>query len=324
MANNNENIEVNASSWMPDVLGNGFHMCYVSQGIDYSGNVRCTIIRKKARQNTERGVLYIHGFSDYFFQEEMANRFIEQGYNFYAVDLRKYGRSFTQGQKMFQVRNLEEYFLDIQAGIDMMKKDGNCNIVLLGHSTGGLISSLYMQCMPDPAIKVLVLNSPFLAWNLPKWMVRFGIPLLKQIAGPFPNMKIKGDRTTNYASTLAKHLGGEWSYNTAWKPDVMPDVDAAWIRAIDNGQKRLRQGEINVPILLLHSDKSAKQGDTIEKFRMSDAVLNVDSIAEAGRLLGPNVEDVTIKDGLHDLVLSRKNVRDEVYNTIFRWLEKFI
>ena len=57
---------------------------------------------------------------------------------------------------------------------------------------------------------------------------------------------------------------------------------------------------------------------------MSDAVLNVDSIAEAGRLLGPNVEDVTIKDGLHDLVLSRKNVRDEVYNTIFRWLEKFI
>ena len=114
MADNNENIEANVSSWMPDVLGNGFHMCYVSQGIDYSGNVRCTIIRKKARQNTERGVLYIHGFSDYFFQEEMANRFIEQGYNFYAVDLRKYGRSYTQGQKMFQVRNLEEYFMDIQ------------------------------------------------------------------------------------------------------------------------------------------------------------------------------------------------------------------
>ena len=110
MTDNNENIEANVSSWMPDVLGNGFHMCYVSQGIDYSGNVRCAIIRKKARQNTERGVLYIHGFSDYFFQKEMANRFIEQGYNFYAVDLRKYGRSFTQGQKMFQVRNLEEYF----------------------------------------------------------------------------------------------------------------------------------------------------------------------------------------------------------------------
>ena len=57
---------------------------------------------------------------------------------------------------------------------------------------------------------------------------------------------------------------------------------------------------------------------------MSDAVLNVDSIAEAGRFLGSNVEEATIKNGLHDLVLSRKNVRDEVYNTIFRWLEKFI
>lgn len=320
MADNKENV----SLWIPDVLGNGFQMYYVPQGKDYSGNVRCTIIRKKAKTNTGHGVLYIHGFSDYFFQEEMANRFIEQGYNFYAVDLRKYGRSFMQEQKMFQVRNMEEYFPDIQAGIDMMKIDGNCKIVLLGHSTGGLSSSLYMQRMPDPAIKVLVLNSPFLAWNLSKWMIRFGIPLLKQIAGLFPNMKVKGDRTTNYASTLAQHLGGEWSYNTEWKPDVMPDVDLAWIRAIDNGQKLLQQGGINVPILLLHSDKSAKQGDTLEYFRTSDAVLNVDNIAKAGRLLGPNIEERIIKDGLHDLVLSRKNVRNEVYNTIFLWLEKII
>lgn len=324
MTDNKENIEHNASSWTPDVLGNGFQMCYVSQGKDYSGQVRCTIIRKKTEQDTAKGVLYIHGFSDYFFQEEMANRFVEQGYNFYAVDLRKYGRSLMPEQKMFQVKDMKEYFPDIQAGIDMMKADGNSDIVLLGHSTGGLSTSLYMQCMPDPAIKVLVLNSPFLAWNLSKPMVNLGIPLLKAFAGLFPNMKVKGDRSTNYASTLAKHLGGEWSYNTTWKPDVMPDVDAAWVRAIDNGQKQLQHGGINVPILLLHSDKSAYQGDTVERFRTSDAVLNVDSIAKAGRLLGADVEEAIIKDGLHDLVLSRKNVRDEVFNTIFRWLKRFV
>ncbi len=71
----------NIPSWMPDILGDGFQMCHISQGKDYSGNVQCTIVRKETEQDTGRGVLYIHGFSDYFFQEEMANRFIERGYN---------------------------------------------------------------------------------------------------------------------------------------------------------------------------------------------------------------------------------------------------
>lgn len=324
MSNNDRKYQESPITWTPDVLGDGFFMRSIRQKEDYSGSVQCTIIRKKANTNTCKGVLYVHGFSDYFFQKEMANRFIEHGYNFYAIDLRKYGRSIMPGQKMFQVKDMSEYFDDIQAGVDVMKEDGNSKIVLMGHSTGGLTTSLYMQYITDPAIKALVLNSPFLAWNLPKWKIRYGIPLLKELARLFPWLKVKGDRTTNYASTLAKHLGGERTYDIKWKPDVMPDVDAAWIRAIDEGQKQLRKGGIDVPILLLHSDKSAKRGDSIERFHTSDAVLNVDSIAKAGKQLGHNVEEVTIKDGIHDLVLSRKNVREEVYNIIFRWLEKTV
>ena len=32
------------------------------------------------------------GFNDYFFQAEMGRQFADSGYNFYAVDLRRYGR----------------------------------------------------------------------------------------------------------------------------------------------------------------------------------------------------------------------------------------
>jgi len=52
----------------------------------------------------------------------MAEMFASNGYNFYAVDLRKYGRSLIAGQKMFQVRRLDEYFADINATIKIMAR----------------------------------------------------------------------------------------------------------------------------------------------------------------------------------------------------------
>ena len=35
----------------------------------------------------------MHGFADYFFQTPAADFWVERGYDFYALDLRKYGRS---------------------------------------------------------------------------------------------------------------------------------------------------------------------------------------------------------------------------------------
>ena len=307
--------------WSPDILGHGFDMRHIVQPRDYSGHVRCTVIRRRATAGKGRGVLYVHGFSDYFFQKEMAEEFTGRNYDFYAVDLRKYGRSTTDEQKMFQVRDLSEYFPDISAGIEAMRSDGVDKIILLGHSTGGLTASLFLQRTKCPAVKALILNSPFLAWNLP-WASRtLGIPVIKALARLMPSLKVSSsDGGNDYAASLSKHLGGEWNYDTSWKPDVLPDVDTGWIRAIDNAQKELRKGGIGVPVLLMHSARSARSGDSKERFSCSDGVLDVRSIAEAGRRLGPLVTDVTVDGGLHDLVLSRKDVRQSVYNTKFNWL----
>lgn len=306
-------------AWMPDRLGDGLEMTFVPMPDDYSGPVRCAVIRKRLK-GAERGVLYIHGFSDYFFQREMVDEFVDHGYSFYAVDLRKYGRSYMPGQKMFQVRDIREYFADIQAAIDRMKADGCREVVLLGHSTGGLSSSLYMQQAPDPVVKALVLNSPFLAWNLPAVMRRVGVPVVSALGGIFPGMHIKSGGTIDYNAAIARHLGGEWEYDPALKPDIMPDVDAGWIRAIDRAQRSLRRGGIRVPVLLLHSVRSVRPGDSPERYHDSDGVLDVDLIAEAGLRLGPDVTEVPIADGLHDLVLSRRDVRERVYDVIFQWL----
>ena len=76
---------------------------------DYNGKVVATLVRRM-QPETDRAVLYVHGYNDYFFQSQMADSLNSWGVNFYAVDLRKYGRSLLPGQTPFEVYELEEYF----------------------------------------------------------------------------------------------------------------------------------------------------------------------------------------------------------------------
>ncbi len=57
---------------------------------------------QKSPQNTQKAVLYIHGFIDYFFQTEMAEQFNQHGYDFYALDLRKYWSFSLEPSKILQ------------------------------------------------------------------------------------------------------------------------------------------------------------------------------------------------------------------------------
>ncbi len=306
--------------WRPDCLGDGFEMTYVTQPDDYSGHVRCAVVRHMAIEPTVKAVLYVHGYSDYFFQREMAEVFARNGYNFYAVDLRKYGRALMKGQKMFQVRDLHEYFADIEAAIAIIKADGNETIALMGHSTGGLTASLYMSGTPSPMINALVLNSPFLDWNLPAALRRVAIPVVSAIGRFIPGVRVSQRPDRGYAESLLSEFGGEWAYNRSWKLDVLPDPDMGWIRAIETAQKDLRRGRVKVPVLLLHSAESVKPGDPKDKYSRADAILDVESISRHGRELGPEITEVAFEGGLHDLVLSRREVRKEVYLTILSWL----
>lgn len=311
---------MNERNWQPDVLGSPFENIIVDGGRDYSGRVQCVVVRLLA-QDVDKAVVYVHGFSDYFFQRQMAEKFAAHGYSFYAVDLRKYGRALIDGQRRFEVRDMKEYFPDIQAAIDIAKADGNEEIILMGHSTGGLSTSLYMAASPDAAVKGLILNSPFLAWNLPAIMRRVIVPAVSFIGRFFPLIPMKSGGTIDYHRSLSKNMDGEWDFDSRWKPDIMPDVDAGWIHAIDSAQRALCKGGVKVPVLLMHSDRSAHHGDGPKAYASSDGVLDVRLISDAGRRLGENVTEATIAGGLHDLVLSRRDVRDIVYKTIFEWLK---
>jgi alpha-beta hydrolase superfamily lysophospholipase len=80
-----------------------------------------------------------------------------------------------------------------------------------------------------------------------------------------------------------------------------------WVGAILAAQARVHAGlEIACPVLTMHSDEA-------------DIVLDWRHMAKWGRTLGPRASVQAFPGGLHDLVLSRREVRDAVFHAVFSW-----
>jgi len=306
-----------------DILKIGFEQCTIPLSNDYEGKVIATLIRQWSKTESSKAILYIHGFNDYFFQQEMAFRFIDNGYNFYALDLRKYGRSFQPHQKFNDIRNLKDYYEEINKAIDIIKNEQNTNITLMGHSTGGLILTLYAKDHTiDKRFDGLILNSPFYKFNLNP-VIRSLIPVVSFFGKYFPRLRISGGFAEEYGKNLHKSFDGEWEYNLDWKPNIPPKVNLGWIRAIHRAQRELSQKfSISQPVLVMHSSRSTKDTKDLLQLRTSDSILNVADIDKISQNISGNVEISTISGGLHDLVLSQELVRIRVYNTIFDWLKR--
>lgn len=310
-----------AQGWHPDRFLPGYEEITVNQPDDYSGAVRCTVVRKLTPEPSHIGVLYVHGYNDYFFQSELGDTFVDSCYNFYAVDLRKYGRSLSADQTPYECRNISEYYPDINAAVSLMLEQGIDSIILMGHSTGGLIVASYMNNAPSRNIKGVILNSPFLEWNMGGFMRNFAIPIVSWIGSWWPRLAISQGDGTAYAESLLSQYHGEWSYDTNLKTVHPRKVTAGWIRTITLAQKALRKdSDIKCPVLLMHSDKSVYGNKWTVEHNRGDAVLNVDDIVKYGKTLGSDVTQITIPDGLHDLALSAPAVRHFYYTAIFAWL----
>lgn len=317
-------IDIYARDWTADVLGADYEQTTVNMADDYSGKVRCTVVKKSAEGST-KAVLYVHGYNDYFFQKEMSDRFVAEGYNFYAVDLRKYGRSLLPEQRRFEVHNIDEYYADIDTAINVALEDGNKDVILMGHSTGGLTLSCYMASGAGDKypIKALLLNSPFLDMNLSSFNENVAVPFVSWMSSMFKDIEINQGNSNSYAQSLLKKYHGEWGYNTSWKLEISPAVTSGWLGAIHKAHVYIQKGaNIKCPVLLMRSDKSIDGDGWNPSYNRGDAVLDVNDISRYGRKLGKNVTEFIVKDGLHDLFLSRKPVRYALYINVFEWLRE--
>ena len=317
-------MTIQKSEYQPDVLGTGYEQLTLNFPDDYEGKVTATLVRKKAAQATKKAVLYIHGFIDYFFQTEMAEQFNAHGYDFYALDLRKYGRSHLPHQKYYYVLNLNEYDAEITEALKIIGNEGHDHVVLSGHSTGGLTTTLYVAHHPNhPLIKALWCNSPFYNFNMPAWKEKFALPRLSALGGHFPNLRFPSELNKWYVTSLHKSLKGEWDFSLEWKKPSYPKVYLSFVHAIYEAQKEIYSGtQISVPTLVMHSHQTKNPRKFNKDAQTSDVILSVKGIEKYAKKLQGDVTIMTIKNGLHDLVLSAPPVRAEVYTKLFTWLQQ--
>lgn len=312
------------TTWHPDILP-GYEARYVNQGEAFDGPCRSTIVRLRAQRPSRRAYLYVHGFNDYFFQSEMGRRFVDSGYNFYAVDLRRYGRSKEPWQYPYNIRDIREYYADIDSALAQIRRDGNTDITLSGHSTGGLtVLSFAADKGPDCGVDRVVTDSPFLEWNYNSFYRNVAVPVVQFLGKIFKNSKIKQSHCDGYAYSLLRQYHGQWEYNTDWKMIYSPPVTFSWVGAINAAQSRLmkRRKDIAVPILVMHSSRKIDGCGWTQEFQTGDAVLDPAMIHERGSLLGHERVVCAIDSGIHDLILSEPGPREAAYDTIFKFIGK--
>ncbi|WP_440312189.1 alpha/beta hydrolase [Leucobacter chromiireducens] len=324
------------TEWCGDVLGAGFSCTELDLGADEEGPLCATLvrclpeplslwerIRGHAPQLDGVDVLYVHGWSDYFFQTELAHFWTSRGARFYALDLRKYGRSLRPGQTPGYIEHLEDYDAEIDQAVACIAEEGpERELVLLGHSTGGLVLSLWAARHPGAAA-ALVLNSPWLEFQLATAGRQAIAPLVSLSARMTPKEMapqidagyyMRAQREVGPADELA-HL------NLEWRPERSHTMSAGWLRAILAGHERVSKGlGIPIPIQVLLSERSIAPLRWSEDLTRADTVLDVEAVARAALRLGPSVTVDRVSGGLHDLFLSAPAPRADAYDRLERWL----
>jgi alpha-beta hydrolase superfamily lysophospholipase len=305
-----------------DVLGAPYEARTIRLADDVEGEVVATLVRLRTGAPTNRAVLYLHGFVDYFFQKHLAEFFTERGYDFYALDLRKYGRSLRPHQTPNFIADLASYDEEINEAVRIIREeDGHDTLLVNGHSTGGLIAALWADRVRGKGVvQGLFLNSPFFEFNTPVLTRKVLNPIINVIGRRKPFSALPQKLGGTYGQTLHRSEHGEWDYDLSWKPLNGYTIYAGWVRAIGQAHRQLQAGlHIDVPVLVAASSRSYL-GPFAEAAHHADSVLNVQDIVRYAPGLGKNVTVARIDGGKHDLTLSPAKAREQLFATLDTWL----
>jgi alpha-beta hydrolase superfamily lysophospholipase len=309
-----------SAPWETDVLGAPYLLETIPLPDDDEGTVVCSLVLLAAPSPTRRAVLYVHGFCDYFFQRQYAQWWVDRGYDFYAVDLRKYGRSLRDHQSAGYAGDMADYLPDLdEAWARITERDGHDHVIVSAHSTGGLVVALWADAR-QPSLAGMVLNSPWVDMHGPFW-VRLGSSVVKQLGSYRPRREIPRSVSPAYGQALHRDFEGEWDYNLDWKPLGSWPVYAGWVRATRRGHARVHRGlDVPCPVLVLTSGATGRSADDVWD---KDVVLDVKQMRRWATALARRVTVISVEGAIHDVVLSRSEVREVVYDELDRWVSAY-
>ena len=314
----------------------GYWQCTFALGPDPDGEgeLEATLVRRgDADPSARHAVLMVHGFTDYFFNTEIADHFAARGFAFYAIDLHKCGRSHRLGQTPHFTTDLARYDVELERALDVIAAVSGPQVLVYGHSAGGLVVSLWLDRLrarrstARKGVGGLVLNAP--------WLDLQGHAILRTPPTSAALMAMRRFRKHSvirrpvseggYGSTLHRDFAGEFDYNLEWKPVGGFPVTFGWIHAIRRGQAKLHRGlDVGVPNLILRSDHSVREVADPALIQKGDAVLEVSQIARWAGCIGNRTTIVPIADAKHDVFLSLPEPRRRAYDELDRWLHWYL
>ncbi|RMB58208.1 alpha/beta hydrolase [Tessaracoccus antarcticus] len=286
------------------------------------GSLCATLVRRNPSRRRQ-AMLYIHGWSDYFFQAHLADEMNALGYDFYALDLRRYGRSLRQRQLAGFVTDLSAYHTELDEAVRIITAEGHDELVVMGHSTGGLIAALWADEHPGQ-VSAVVLNSPWLELQGYPAVRPALLPMFSAARSLSPTAVLPLSETGFYRRCISSTQDGVWDYNLNLKGDKAFAVRVGWLAAIMQGQARVGAGlTIDAPVLTLISDRSDFRRKWSEELRSADVVLDVETLASRTANLGRHTTLVRIEGGMHDLALSDEPARGRYFSEMSRWLATY-
>jgi len=316
--------------WQQDILGGDFEShSFVATGPDGVERT-ATLVRlrpgpDRAAADGRRGaVLFLHGWSDYFFNVDLARFWAGAGYDFYALDMHNHGRSLRPESPGGYVADLAAYDAEIEEARRIIRTEGAPGpLALMGHSTGGLVAALWTSRHPGD-VSLLVLNSPWLEMHGSSLVRRAAAGMVRPVARLRPQTVLRLPERGHYWRTISSAADGEWPLDERYRPRMAFPVRAGWLRAVLAGHARVARGlAIEAPILVLLSKGSANGLLWSEEMRRTDAVLDVNTISARALTLGRTVTLERIDGALHDVFLSPEPIRSDAYSRLARWLRAY-
>lgn len=338
------NTSVQDLEFGPDQLGEsfGFHFIELGKDPDKESPIRCTLVQYKPAEAADfsqrPALLLVHGMTDYFFQDHVARFFHDHGYAVYALDMRKCGRSWREGQTWHHVTDQEFYDTDITVATTLIT-NAHPSVTLFGHSTGGLDVTMWAARlrrasvdMPEgPEAKLyskvagVVLNSPWFGLQFDALTTFVATNIFPTLGKFAPSMRLPAGINPLYGKSLHASEQGEWDYNLELKPLSPRPKFVPWLNGVVRSIREFQTGSYRtgVPTLLLCSDKhSFKKGKLSEATYTSDVILKPSQMREHATKADPNVDVVVLKDAVHDVFLSRRPVREHALHTTLQWLDE--
>ena len=281
-----------------------------------------TLVRRSPGTGSRTAVLYLHGWNDYFFQTHLADAFTDAGLDFFALDLRRYGRSLRRGQYPTFITDLDDYGVELGLAADVIAADHD-RLVLVAHSTGGLIAALWAAKNPG-RVDAMILNSPWLDLQGSAMIRALGTPVIDALGHSMPTTVLRLPDSGFYARVLHTTHGGEWNYDLALKTSPSPPIRVGWLRAIRLGHQRVAAGlDLTCPVLVICSTRTDFGRRWHEELRTADTVLDVEQIVHRATRLGSLVTIVRVDQGLHDVWLSAPPVRKQALDETLHWLDGY-